>query len=497
MGSAIGGAAGGVGSLAGGIGGMIASKDDRSKAQDLINQALAAYGNVQTPTDLANALNLQQYQNAGQLTPAQEQTIASGPSAAAQVKGNANLQNAQMQALNALQGLSQTGMTSADKARLNQIQQQQATQAEGQRQSVLQNFAQRGLGGSGNELMSQLMASQNAANQANQQGLGVAANAQQNALNALSQYGSQAGQVEGQQFGQQTQAANAQDLLNRFNVQNQMQQQARNVANQNTAQQMNLQNQQGIMNANTGMANQELQRQKQAEQQMFQDQMQKAGGISGADFTGSNAYNNLGNQVAQQWSNIGSGVGNIAGGFLGGSGGGAGGAAGGSAGGGAPGGSGGGGMGDMMGGIGAMFAAHGGEVPCYSFGGHVPKAEDKYVRTYGNGYDAPNNYADGGSILDPSLTVGPKPTPPSQSSNSGGGDMIGQAASLLPMIAMLASQGGKVPGKGKVPGDNYKNDTVPARLSPKEIVIPRSISMSDDAPEKAKRFVQNIKDEEE
>src|ERR1700688_1508122 len=98
----------GIGTLAGGIGGMIASKGDTSKGQDLVNQAMAAYNGVKTPTDLANALNLQQYQNAGALSPEQEQTINAGPSAAGQVKGNANLQNAQMQALNALQGLSQS-----------------------------------------------------------------------------------------------------------------------------------------------------------------------------------------------------------------------------------------------------------------------------------------------------------------------------------------------------------------------------------------------------
>jgi len=43
-------------------------------------------------------------------------------------------------------------------------------------------------------------------------------------------------------------------------------------------------------------------------------------------------------------------------------------------------------------------------------------------------------------------------------------------------------QGGAVPGKAKVPGDSPKNDTVHAKLSPGEIVIPRSIvGSSDDA----------------
>lgn len=53
--------------------------------------------------------------------------------------------------------------------------------------------------------------------------------------------------------------------------------------------------------------------------------------------------------------------------------------------------------------------------------------------------------------------------------------------------------GGKVVGgQAAVPGDSLKNDTVPAILSPKEIVLPRSVTMSEDAPRKAAEFVAAI-----
>lgn len=53
--------------------------------------------------------------------------------------------------------------------------------------------------------------------------------------------------------------------------------------------------------------------------------------------------------------------------------------------------------------------------------------------------------------------------------------------------------GGKVKGdKAPVKGDSYSNDTVPAMLSPKEIVIPRSITMGPNAPENAAKFVAAI-----
>jgi len=50
--------------------------------------------------------------------------------------------------------------------------------------------------------------------------------------------------------------------------------------------------------------------------------------------------------------------------------------------------------------------------------------------------------------------------------------------------------GGHVPGQAKVAGDSIKNDVVDAKLSPKEIVLPRSITMHPNAPEMAAQFVR-------
>ena len=52
--------------------------------------------------------------------------------------------------------------------------------------------------------------------------------------------------------------------------------------------------------------------------------------------------------------------------------------------------------------------------------------------------------------------------------------------------------GGPVPGQAQVAGDSIKNDTVPAMVSPGEIVIPRSIAQGDNAPEKAAQFVAAV-----
>lgn len=79
------------------------------------------------------------------------------------------------------------------------------------------------------------------------------------------------------------------------------------------------------------------------------------------------------------------------------------------------------------------------------------------------------------------------------------GGMAGPQSSVGKMFAQMAMgggvemlQGGHVPGRAQVSGDSPKNDTVPAILSPGEIVIPRSIAQSDDAADKSKAFVQAI-----
>lgn len=61
-------------------------------------------------------------------------------------------------------------------------------------------------------------------------------------------------------------------------------------------------------------------------------------------------------------------------------------------------------------------------------------------------------------------------------------------------VAMLASKGGTVPGEAKIFGDDEANDTVPAWLSPGEIVIPRHVTKSSDAPGRAAAFVRAVQE---
>jgi len=78
-----------------------------------------------------------------------------------------------------------------------------------------------------------------------------------------------------------------------------------------------------------------------------------------------------------------------------------------------------------------------------------------------------------------------------------GAAMGAGATAASALFAGMKARGGEspreVPGKAKFKGDTRSNDTVPALLSPGEIVLPRSVAQAKDAPEKAKDFVSAIK----
>lgn len=59
-------------------------------------------------------------------------------------------------------------------------------------------------------------------------------------------------------------------------------------------------------------------------------------------------------------------------------------------------------------------------------------------------------------------------------------------------VGNALKNGGAVPGQAAVKGDSYNNDTVQARLSPGEVVIPKHIMEGKSAGDKAKKFVEAI-----
>ena len=396
---------------------------DAIKAQQ---QAIQALASVQAPTQQQLSLpELQQYALSQNMTPAQMHAFLqqnNAFNAPVDQTGTA----AQVAAINQLAGVANAGAEGSptQRAQVEQINQDAARNLAGQRGAIEQQAAARGVpvgllqaALSGQQAGQGLQDAHMAALQAQGQNY-------QQALAAMAS-GAGAGQaLQGQQNTQANAVAQAQNAMQQFNAANQQNASQNNAANQ---QQANLQNTQAanqVSQANTGLANQRTQYNVQLPQQIFNNQMAKATGVA-------NQYNNLANTQTQQGQqNAG-----IAGGLLG---------AGATV------------LGGMYGGPAGAAAAN-----------QIAKSATTQNQAYG-GIIQPN-YAKGGVI---------------QPYASGG--MVDDPDELLKRLMMLRSagpqqsaplpmrQGGMVPGRARVPGDSYANDTVDAKLSPGELVVPRT-----------------------
>lgn len=74
-----------------------------------------------------------------------------------------------------------------------------------------------------------------------------------------------------------------------------------------------------------------------------------------------------------------------------------------------------------------------------------------------------------------------------------GGEMCYAQGGEIHDHELCMRAGGTVPGEAQVPGDSTQNDTIHARLSPHEIVLPRTIAQAPNAPQAAAQFVGGIK----
>jgi hypothetical protein len=147
---------------------------------------------------------------------------------------------AELQALEAAQQRVNTGLTAEDEAALAAIARDTARTNRGNQAAIQSNFAQRGIGGAGMEFAARQQAAQDAAEQEAIRGLEVAAMAQRNKQAAINDSAQIAGQLGNTDYSRAAQAAQAQDIINRFNAQNRVDVQRQNYANQVAAQQSNL-----------------------------------------------------------------------------------------------------------------------------------------------------------------------------------------------------------------------------------------------------------------
>lgn len=282
------------------------SGGDRDKAEGYLDDITGAYDGIEAP--YLGDIDLQDYNYVGDVNPLTmmdpekstytavdprlAETVLQKDSEMQGITGDPRLKEAQLAALAELQGIADAGgMNAADEANLSKILSQAAQADKGRRDAILQNMQRRGMGGSGAELLAQLDSSQASTDRSAQQGLDIAAMAEQRALDALMRSGELGGSIRAQDFSEDAQKAAAQDAINRFNasatnqgnqfntsaennmnmfnatndlsnqqfnIRNAMDVNKYNVGTTNNAAYANRDAQQNVNNANTGITNQEI-----------------------------------------------------------------------------------------------------------------------------------------------------------------------------------------------------------------------------------------------
>lgn len=139
-------------------------------------------------------------------------TLLSDPSL---VEEDASIRDRQMQGLSALDNIIKGGgFTEQDRNVNNLILGDQAKQAGRLNKAVTENMQSRGMGGSGGEIASRMLANQTAADAGNRAGITLANAARERVDNAITNRAGIAGDIRSDDF--RTKSANA-DAINRFN----------------------------------------------------------------------------------------------------------------------------------------------------------------------------------------------------------------------------------------------------------------------------------------
>lgn len=142
--------------------------------------------------------------------------------------------NAQNKALNELINLSENeGLNSIDRQALQEIINSENANLKGNLDAITQNAMERGIYGSGLELANKLQQAQSSANRNSSQDMAILAQAQQRALDALSNYGNLSSNMRSQDFNEQEKIANARDTIAEKNWQNRQDVSNANVDNTN------------------------------------------------------------------------------------------------------------------------------------------------------------------------------------------------------------------------------------------------------------------------
>ena len=176
-----------------------------------------------------------------------------------QLKASPEFRQAQLDVLQKYKEQGEQGLTAIDRAALTDIQNELARQERGQREAILANMAQRGMAGSGQELASSLLAGQESAQRASQEGMRLAAQQQANRQEALARVAQMSGGLDQTDYERAADVARAQDVINQFNVANRIQSGRELQATKQRLAEQNIAQKNALRQANVDLLNQQRQ----------------------------------------------------------------------------------------------------------------------------------------------------------------------------------------------------------------------------------------------
>jgi len=222
-------------------------------AADLYKKAGEKWEDFEVKSPAEMAAEAKKLFDSGLLTPEEFQAAMQDPSSLEQFTQDPSLRGAQMGSLNALTKLGQGGgQTHTTRARQNEIQNRNQTQARGAREANAMRSRQMGRGGSGMDQVANMIADQGAAQSNQMAGTQIAADAEMRALEGIVGAGNLAGNMSQADFARAQGKAQAADRINQFNTQNKNIAGMQGVADRNKAKDMSL-----------AMQNQDWERKKQ------------------------------------------------------------------------------------------------------------------------------------------------------------------------------------------------------------------------------------------
>lgn len=292
-----------------GVVGSIMSSGDRKAAKKAMKKAYAELAAVGMPPDLSRELIMKEFSSQGILTPELEEDLAMEESEFKNITEDSSVRDTQLEALNKFKQQADTGFGMEERAAFNQMQQQVRQDQRAKQQQILADQQRRGMAGSGNELVAQLLSSQAGADQASAQGNELAAMIAQRVRQGTQDMSGAAQNLRSQDYQVSSDRAQAIDARNQYLHQNSTARQARNVASTNEAAAANLANKQRISEMNTNLANQEKLRQSHEEGALFDRKMGLAQAKANARVGQAGSYQAAADRTAGQAAAIGAGVG--------------------------------------------------------------------------------------------------------------------------------------------------------------------------------------------